>query len=93
MNVVPSQRTAEGHALLLAARELARKAVGKLAELYEIEHPGNSLRDLGARHAAHRQRIADIRTYRHVREKSVALEYDAEIAFLRGQLIDADAIE
>ena len=47
------QRAGERHALLLAARELARKAAGELAEPDEVERLADALRALGGSDALH----------------------------------------
>ena len=73
------QRAAERDALLLAAGELRRQALGESAEADLIEHRQRALAPFVERDAAHAQRIRDVLPHAHVREQRVALEHDRRI--------------
>ena len=77
------QRTGQGHALLLAARELVRQAAfeaGKAEARQQSGHPGLALRPRPAREPE-----ADVSGHREVGEEGEVLEDEAEAALLRRQ--------
>jgi hypothetical protein len=69
------QRARERHALLLAAGQLVRLALGEAAELHEFQHGGHALGDLRLRHAVLLQAEGDILLDVHVRKQRVGLEH------------------
>ena len=77
------QRAGQRHALLLAARELARKARGEGGQPHQLQRLGDALGALGRRHALHLEPERHVLGHRHVREERVALEHDAEPALGR----------
>ena len=87
------QRARDRDALLLAAGELRRPAAAEAAELHHVQRALDPLRDLVARHAAHRQREADVLGHRHVREQRVVLEHHADLALVRRQARQRLALE
>ena len=87
------ERPGQRHALLLAARELARQALAEGAELDHVEHAVDAPSDLGAALAAGAQPIGHVLDHRHVREEGVVLEDDADIALVGRQMVDAGAVD
>src|SRR5205807_3536397 len=73
----------EGHALLLAAGQLARKLVGEPTQTDKVENFAYALSLLRARKRAHAQRKGDVALDRHVWEQRVALEDDTDVALIR----------
>ena len=74
------QGAGQGHALLLAARQLAGQALVKVNQahiLQGVQRPGTRIR-LG--HTGHLQAIAHVLDHVHVREQGVALKHHADIA-------------
>ena len=78
----------ERDALLLAARELMRKAGAERAEADPLQHLGDPRLDVGAGGAAHPKPIGDVVEHRLVRPQRVGLEHEAEVAAL-GRDVDA----
>ena len=79
--------------MALTARKLVRAAplvTGKLHELEELRDP---LGDLSCRALANRKRETDILCDRHVREQSVILKDEADIALPEGATGDVLAVE
>ena len=87
------ERARQRHALLLAARELARQALTKGAELDHVEHALDALADDGGGLAARLQAIGDVLRHGHVREEGVVLEDDADVALVGRQMVDAGAVD
>ena len=79
------------HALLLAARQLARKAAGEGAEADQLQRLADAPGALGGGDALHLEPERHVLRHRHVREERIALEHDAEAALggLDGQEIAA----
>jgi hypothetical protein len=69
------QRARERHALLLAAGQLVRFALGEAAELHEFQHGGDALGDFHLRHAVLFQTEGYILLDVHVRKQRVGLEH------------------
>ena len=89
-----NQRARHRHALLLAARELARIALRKMRELHQREHLGDArMRRFARELRAHAQREADIVRHRHVRKQRVGLEHHADIALVRRHVGDRALVE
>ena len=65
----------------------------KIAELHEIEYVSHFLFDFRLRNAPLPQRISDVLRYRHVREKCILLEDDAEVTLMRLEIRDVLAID
>ena len=79
------ERARERHALPLAAGELRRIALAEPLELHELEQLVHALADLRLRPLAHRQAERDVVGDRHVLERRVVLEDEADAALLRPQ--------
>ena len=86
-------RTRNGNALLLTARELAGKLLLLPGQLNEAHRLLDARRDVGRADAPHAQAKADVLLDAHVREERVVLEHHAEAAPLGRQRIDALLIE
>ena len=87
------ERAGERHALLLAARELARQAIAEAAELHRLEEAIDLGGDLRPAHAARAQAVGDVLRHRHVREQGVVLEDDADVALVGRQVVDRRAVD
>ena len=74
------QRTRQGHALALPARQLARVAACMFLQVHQAQGLGHALLALGLGHLAHLQPKTHVVGHRHVREERVALEHDAQPA-------------
>ena len=88
------QRPPHGHALALAARELAGPAVQQVADLQHGRHFVDALLALGLGHLAHLQRKADVVGHAHGGVERVALEHHGNVAVTRGHahhVLAADA--
>ena len=75
----------ERHALLLAAREFARVAIGEAAEVGGIQNRGEFAIDGGAVELAQLESIGDVFGNRHVRPQRIALKNHRHVAPLRRQ--------
>jgi hypothetical protein len=82
-------RTREGHALLLAARELARVAVAEAFQLDHAEHRTHFLGDDGGGKLPHLETEGQVLVDRHVRPERVVLEHEADAAPLGRDVGDA----
>ena len=78
------ERPAHGHALALAARELAGPAVQQVADLQHGRDFIDALLALGLGHLAHLQRKADVVGHAHRGVQRVALEHHGNVAVARG---------
>ena len=87
------QRACHRHPLLLAAGELSWQAVTQGGEAHHVEKARDRPAHLRARNAAGLQAVGDVLGDRHVRKQRVALEYDAHVAGIRGQVIDRLAVD
>jgi len=87
------QRAREGHALLLAAGELARVALAQARELHHREHGIDPALHLRGGDLAHLQAEAEVLADVHVREERVVLEHHADVPPLGGQHGDVGAVE
>ena len=85
--------TRQGHALPLAAGQLARKAAGHRREMHQFERVGHPFATLGHGHAAHLQAEADVVGHGHVRKQRIALEHDAQPALAGLVVGDVAAVE
>ena len=85
--------SARARALLLAARELARLALGFAGETHALELLGHSARRLLLRHALAAQAEGDVLLHAQVREERVALEDGVGGALEGGQPGDVGAVE
>ncbi|CFE00875.1 Uncharacterised protein [Bordetella pertussis] len=91
---VVDQRAGQRHALLLAARQLARIARAVAAQLHLLERLLGAPARLLAADAAYRQRKAHVLLHRHVGKQRIALEHHAKAARLgrlsgdRGALVE-----
>ena len=77
------ERPGQRHALLLAARELARQRSLVAGEPDQLERFADPAQDSGARRLAHLQGERDVVEDGQMREHRVALEDHAEVALLR----------
>ena len=87
-----SKRAGQGHALLLAARELRRIARPCVRQANQGQKLGDALGDGGPRLTAAHQAVADIVSHREVGKERVGLEDDAEVALGRRQARDVPAL-
>jgi hypothetical protein len=76
------QRAANGHALLLAARQLVGVACREVRQAQLVEDGGHAAIDLGARHVAQLEPIAHVLRDRAVRPQGVGLEHEPDLALL-----------
>ena len=77
------QSAGQRHALLLAARELAREAAGERRESDQFQSFADAPRPVVGGHALHLEPERDVLRHGHMREERVALEHDAEAALGR----------
>jgi hypothetical protein len=77
------ERPGERHALLLAAGQLARIAVGECLEPRHREDRIDALDDLGFRQLPEGESVADVLAHVHVRPERIALEDHRHPASLR----------
>ncbi len=85
---IAHQRPAERHALLLAARQLARPA---LEQVHDVEHLGGVhylLFDLGARQLPHLQRKGEVLEHCLVGIERVVLEHHGDVPILGIEIVD-----
>ncbi|MNG93382.1 hypothetical protein D3C79_523480 [compost metagenome] len=82
------QRPGQGHALLLATRQLAGVALGEGIELDHVQHPLDPLADVGLAQVAHAQREGQVFGHGHVREQGVVLEHHADVTLVRRHVVD-----
>ena len=87
------QRARQRDALLLAARQLCRLAVGKGAHLHHVQRPAHLLVDLALRHLSNLQREGQVFGHRHMREQRIVLEHHADAALVRRDVVDRPAAE
>ena len=91
------QRPGQRDALLLAARQLVRVALGQVAELDELQHLAHPLLLGRALDPPQPERVADVLGDGHVRPDRVRLEHDAALPLLRrherlGRAVEHDAV-
>jgi hypothetical protein len=86
------QRAGQRHALLLAARQLARQAVLEPDKLHLLEHLAHAALALGLAAFAKEQAIADVLRHVEMGKQGVVLEDDAEVALAGRRCEDADAV-
>ena len=72
----------KSHALALAARELVRVAVLEALQVHERDQLLDALADLARPLAADLQPVGDVVVNRHVLERGVVLEDEADVAVL-----------
>ena len=87
------QCAGQGHALLLATRQLRRVAARHALQPHHGQRPLHPLGLLGFGYTAHRQRVGHVVAHRHVRKQRVVLEHHAEIALVRRGAGDGLAVE
>ena len=80
---VDGERAGERHPLPLAAGELGRVAVLEAVQADDLEQLVDLARDLGLGALADRQAEGDVVAHRHVLERGVVLEDEADAAPLR----------
>ena len=90
---IEDQGAGQGHALLLAAAQLARAPGREPREADELEHPLDAGPDLDAGHPAKAEREGDVVEHAQVGEEGVVLEDDPEIPFVRGAQDDGCPID
>ena len=73
---VVDERTRNGHALHLTARQLARLLVYVVAQAHALERTHRAVVAFGTRNARQRQRQLYVRQHRLVRNEVVALEHE-----------------
>ena len=87
------QRACQGDALLLAARELVRLALGVLRHLHQPQHFFYAGGDFVLGHFVLLQAVGDVLLHRHVRKQRVALEHHIDGALVGRQGGDVLAVE
>src|SRR5690606_13811815 len=87
------ERTGEGDALLLAARELVREPIGEMIEPDEGERIDRALVRFSPAHSASTQTERRVLDDAEVREQRVRLEHHPDIALVRGDARDIPATE
>ena len=87
------QRARQRDALLLAAGELARQALGEAAQAHQSQRFGDARRNVGFRHLAHLEPEGHVLGDGQMREQRVALEHHAGVALPRRQHRDVLAAE
>ena len=85
------QRAGQCHALLLAAGELRRVALGERIKLDHAQYAFDPLADIGLAQAPHRQRERQVLGHGHVRKQCVVLEHHADVALMRRHVVDGAA--
>ena len=79
----------DGDTLLLAAGEARHLAVFKALEADDLKHLGDAVVDLGLRQLRQAQTEGDVVVDVEMREEGVSLEHGVDLAFIRGQVVDA----
>ena len=85
---LPHNGAANGDALSLASRELAREAV---IQLGDAEHGGctiDTIVNFGPRHLTRSKSETDVFLHCHMRIKGVVLEHHRHIAIARAHVVD-----
>ncbi|MNV49870.1 hypothetical protein D3C71_1418420 [compost metagenome] len=70
-----------------------RLALGQLAQLHQFQHFTDPAVDRIARHAVLLEAEGDVLLHRHVREQRIGLEHHVDRALVRGQRVDALAVQ
>ena len=83
----------QGHALLLAARQLAGLARGHRVQFHQRQHAGGAGRDLGLGAALHFQPETHVLGHRQMREQGIALEHRVDGPTVRRQVGDVLPVE
>ena len=83
------QGAGDGDTLLLAAGEACYLAVFKAFEADDLEHFGDAVVDFLFRQLRQAQAEGDVVVDIEVREEGVSLEHGVDLAFIRGQVVDA----
>jgi hypothetical protein len=87
------ERASERDALPLAARELVRLALRIGAELDELEHLADALRQLGVRDLVLPEPEGDVLLDGHVREQRIRLEHHVDGPLVRRNRSHVDAVD
>ena len=87
------QRARHGHALLLAAGELARQPLVHAFERHQLEQLLAPGAPIGGLHAPHAQREFDVVRHGHVAEQRVVLEHQADATIARTHVGDVAAVQ
>ena len=87
------ERARQRDALLLAARELRRLALGEVAELHELERLVRALERLRLADLLALEPERDVLLHAEVGEERVGLEHRVDVALVRGMLGDVRAAE
>jgi hypothetical protein len=85
---IEDQRAREGHALLLASRELRGASRLEPPEPHHVERLRDAPRAVRSGDPAREQRKGHVLPGRHVGEQGVVLEDDADVALVRRQIAD-----
>jgi hypothetical protein len=87
------QRPCQGHALLLPPGKLPRPPVPQRRELHHFQQLRHARGNAGARLAAGAGPVCDVVRHRHVREKGVVLEHDADAPAVGRQHVHRGAVD
>ena len=88
-----NERACEGDALLLAARELRRSAIGERFELDEVEHLERPLAPFRGGNPPYAEPISNVVRDVHVRKERVVLEHGIDVALEGRNVGDVDTVE
>ena len=83
------ERAGDGDALLLAAGQLVRLAVGEVRYLHQLQSLVHAGLYLLGRNLARLETVGDIIAHTQVREDGVVLEHHADVALVSGHVVDA----
>ena len=87
------QRPGDGHALLLAAGELARAPPLVAFQPHQRQRPRHALGDLAGAEVPRFERERKVLAHRHVREQGVVLEHHADVALARRHVLHRLAVD
>jgi hypothetical protein len=85
---VPDDSPANRDPLALTTRELLWSTVKQRLDIKQSGRRSHFSRDIGRRHLAHFERVADVLSDRHVWIQGIVLEHHGQVARFRRQLRD-----
>ena len=87
------QAAGQGHALLLAARQLVRLALGKSAELHQTQHLLDACRDVRLGHTFAFEAEGNVVPDAEVRKQCIRLEHHVDGPLVRGKRGDVHTVK